>query len=445
MGQSALQQPASDALALALAEATDTFAQRNSASAEQFERASLSMPGGNTRTVLFYKPFPVTMVRGEGCTLWDMDGHRYDDFLGEYTAGLYGHSDECILQAIKKAMDDGLSLSGHNRLESELAAEICNRIPSIDLVRFTNSGTEANLMAIALAKVATGRSKILVFDGAYHGSAISFFGGVSSPINVPHDFIICPYNDPEAATALVRKHGPDLAAVLVEPMLGAGGCIPGDVEFLGALRHATDAVGALLIFDEVMTSRLAFGGRQSQLKILPDITVIGKYFGGGLSFGAYGGRPDLLERFDPRRPSSLSHPGTFNNNTLTMAAGLAGLRERLDREAVSRFNDRGGGLRDDLNAILRKAEFPMSLTGLGSVMNVHGTKAEIRNAGDLRGQNERLKELFFFDMLEEGIYLARRGLIALSLPIGDAETERLKSAVTRFVERRRPLLAQLNS
>lgn len=397
------------------------------------------MPGGNTRTVLFYEPFPVTLVRGQGCTLWDADGHRYDDFLGEYTAGLYGHSDEFVLEAVKEAMSDGLSLSGHNRLESELAAELCNRIPSFDLVRFTNSGTEANLMAIALAKVATCRAKILVFEGAYHGSALGFLGGVSSPINVPHEFIICPYNDPQAASALVKEHGADLAAVLVEPMLGAAGCIPADVEFLGVLRQSTDAVGALLIFDEVMTSRLAFGGRQSQLGIRPDITVIGKYFGGGLSFGAFGGRADLLERFDPRREGSLSHPGTFNNNTLTMAAGLAGLRKSLGPEAVRQVNDRGSTLRDDLNAILREAEFPMSVTGLGSVMNIHGTEAEIRNVRDLKGQNEMLKDLFFFDMLEQGIYLARRGLIALSLPIAAAEIERFKSAFTGFIERRLPL------
>lgn len=444
MGQSALQQTANDPLALALVSATDAFARRNPASAEQFARAGRSMPGGNTRTVLFYSPFPVTMVRGQGCSLWDMDGHRYDDFLGEYTAGLYGHSDECILEAIKDAMEDGLSLSGHNRLEAELAAEICDRIPSIDLVRFTNSGTEANLMAIALAKVATRRSQILVFAGAYHGSTLSFSGGVSSPINVPHDFIVCPYNDPEAATALIKKHEADLAAVLVEPMLGAGGCIPGDVEFLGALRHATEAAGALLVFDEVMTSRLAFGGRQSQLNILPDMTVIGKYFGGGLSFGAFGGRFDLLERFDPRRPGSLSHPGTFNNNTLSMAAGLAGLRTRLDREAVTRLNDRGDRLRDDLNSALGKAGFPMSVTGLGSVMNVHAIPVKIRNTADLKGEDDRLKQLFFFDMLEEGIYLARRGLIALSLPIGDDETTRLKRAFTRFIERRLPLLSLNN-
>lgn len=437
---SVVQRNANDPLAVAIAKAIESFSRRNPASAEQLQKASHVMPGGNTRTVLFYAPFPIAMARGQGARLWDLDGHRYDDFLGEYTAGLYGHSDEMIVEAIQSALKDGLSLSGHNRLEAELAGEICNRIPSIDLVRFTNSGTEANLMAIALAKVATGRSKILVFDGAYHGSAISFSGGTSSPINVPHDFIVSRYNDTAATVKLINKHSSELAAVLVEPMLGAGGCIPGDPDFLRALREATQGTGALLMFDEVMTSRLAFGGRQSLLDIKPDITVIGKYFGGGLSFGAFGGRADIMTRFDPRQPGALFHPGTFNNNTLTMAAGVAGLRGRLSRQALVDLNDRGDRLRNDLNITFAEASFPMSLTGLGSVMNVHAKTATIRYTGDLVGQNEELKRLFFLDMLEEGIYLAHRGLIALSLPIGDEETAHLIAAVKRFIDRRKPLL-----
>ncbi len=427
-------------LALAVEEAAQAFARRNPASAAQFSKASNVMPGGNTRSVLFYAPFPLAMERGDKATLWDLDGHRYDDFLAEYTAGIYGHSDDLILDAIRRALNDGLNLSGHNRLEAELAFEICNRIPSIELVRFTNSGTEANLMAIALSKVVTGRSKILVFDGAYHGSALSFTGGASSPINVPHDFIISCYNDGEASIELIRKHQADLAAVLVEPMLGAGGCVPGDPEFLWTLRRLTEEVGALLIFDEVMTSRLAFGGRQSSLGIKPDLTVIGKYFGGGLSFGAFGGRADIMGRFDPSRSGALSHPGTFNNNTLTMAAGLAGLRGRLSQQALTALNERGDTLRNELNAAFCAASFPMNVTGVGSLMNVHAISVTVRNADDLVGQDENLKRLFFFDMLEEGIYLARRGLIALSLPIGNVEAGRLMAAVKRFIDRRKKLL-----
>jgi glutamate-1-semialdehyde 2,1-aminomutase len=339
-----LRRPSEEtALAWALDEARAAFADRNPESRAQFARAAAVMPGGNTRTVLFYDPFPLTIVRGEGCRLFDADGHVYVDLLGEFTAGIYGHSHPVIRRAIETALAGGINLSGHNKLEAELAAIICGRIPSVDRLRFTNSGTEANMMAIALAKAATGRGKILVFDGGYHGSTISFAGG-ASPINLPHDFIVADYNDVEGARRLIRTHGRDLAAVLVEPMLGAGGCIPGTLEFIACLREESLRVDALLIFDEVMTSRLSGGGRQAQIGISPDLTVLGKYLGGGMSFGAFGGRADLMDLFDPRRGRVLPHPGTFNNNVMTMAAGIAGLTRIYTPEIADQLSARGDAI-----------------------------------------------------------------------------------------------------
>jgi glutamate-1-semialdehyde 2,1-aminomutase len=401
----------------------------------QLERAAEFMPGGNTRSVLFYPPYPLTMAKGDGCYLWDVDGHRYADFLGEFTAGIYGHSDPNIRAALEEALSNGINLSAHNVLESQLAEILCERLPSLESVRFTNSGTEANLMAIALAKVATRRPKILVFEGAYHGSAISFLGG-SSQINVPHEFIIAPYNDPDAARDLIALHGRDLAAVLVEPMLGAGGCIPGDEEFLKALREKTEEMGVLLIFDEVMTSRLSYGGRQEQLGILPDLTVIGKYFGGGLSFGAFGGKKELMQAFDPRRPDCLSHPGTFNNNVLTMAAGIAGLTHLYTRQAASDLNAKGERLRRQVNDLFHQHRAPLHFTGLGSVMNVHPAKEPINRPGDVAGRDRRLRELYFFDLLSDGIYIAYRGLVALTLPIDEIELAQFLRATERFLARR---------
>ena len=240
------------------------YRERNPASERQLAQAATVMPGGNTRSVLFHAPFPLTMVRGEGARLWDADGHRYLDALGEFTAGLYGHSNAAIRQAIVDALADGVSLSSHNRREVALAAEIQRRFPSMALMRFTNSGTEASLLALATAKAFTARPKIMVFDGAYHGGLLSFGRG-GSPINVPHEYVVAPYNDLAAAEALVREHGPALAAIIVEPMLGAGGCIPGEPAFLHGLRALASGCGALLVFDEVQTSRLSIGGRQAQL------------------------------------------------------------------------------------------------------------------------------------------------------------------------------------
>ena len=238
------------------------------------------MPGGNTRTILYFDPFPLCMLRGEGCHLFDADGHRYVDLLGEYTAGIFGHSHPVIRAAIVDALNGGISLSAHNAAENRLANLIRERYASMELVRFTNSGTEANLMAIATAIAFTGRRRILVFAGAYHGSVLKF-GGAPSPINVPHDFLIAPYNDIETARTLLREHAGELAAVLVEPMLGSAGCIPGDPPFLSMLADESRAAGALLIFDEIQTSRLSAGGRQALLGIRPDLTTLGKYHGGG--------------------------------------------------------------------------------------------------------------------------------------------------------------------
>ena len=312
------------------------------------------------------------------------------------------------------------------------------------LLRFTNSGTEANLMALAAATAHTGRRKVLVFNGAYHGGVLSFGGG-GSPVNVPHDFVVAPYNDLAAVRALVQAHGPQLAAILVEPMLGAGGCIPAEPAFLHGLRALADACGALLILDEVMTSRLSGGGRQALLNLKPDLTTLGKYFGGGLSFGAFGGRADVMSRFDPRRADALAHAGTFNNNALTMTAGLAGLTQVLTPAALDALNQRGERLRERLNGVFTYHIVGLQFTGLGSVMQLHATDRPLRSAADLAGADDRIKALLFFDLLERGIFLARRGLVALSLPFGENHADEFVSALDAVVAARRTLLPAAES
>ncbi|HEY9094978.1 MAG TPA: aminotransferase class III-fold pyridoxal phosphate-dependent enzyme [Hydrogenophaga sp.] len=415
--------------------ARERYRKNNPASERQLTQAAAVMPGGNTRTVLFHAPFPLTMVRGEGAHLWDADGHCYLDALGEFTAGLFGHSNAAIRQAIVQALDKGLSLSSHNQREVALALEIQRRFPRMQLMRFTNSGTEASLLALATAQVFTGRRKVLVFDGAYHGGLLSFGRGGSS-LNAPHDYLVAPYNDLPAVEALVREHGPSLAAIMVEPMLGAGGCIPGDPVFLQGLRDLSERCGALLVFDEVQTSRLSFGGRQAQLGIAPDLTVIGKYFGGGLSFGAFGGRVECMQRFDPRQPDALAHAGTFNNNVLSMAAGLAGLQQVLTAQALSALNQRGERLRERLNAVFEAQGVAAQFTGLGSIMNLHGMRGPVRCAADLAPSNGLMKELLYFDLLERGVYMAQRGLVALSLPFDEAACDTMVAAVEDAVRAR---------
>jgi glutamate-1-semialdehyde 2,1-aminomutase len=422
----------------ALNEAKEAYVTGAPGSLARYVEATTVMPGGNTRTVLHYAPFPLAMARAEGCRMWDVDGREYVDFLGEYTAGLYGHSHPVIRAALDRALDSGISLGASNMIEARFARVICERF-GLGRVRFTNSGTEANLLAISAGRIFTRRKKVLVFNGGYHGAVFGFATG-GSPINVPFDYVLAGYNDIAGTRQLIAEHAADLALVILEPMIGSGGCIAASEEFLHMLRRETTRVGALLILDEVMTSRLAPGGLQSVVGLKPDLTTLGKYIGGGMSFGAFGGRAEIMDLFDPRRADALPHAGTFNNNVLTMAAGLAGLTDVYTPEAAVALNARGETLRERLNSVCRAGDASMQFTGIGSMMAVHMMRGPITSPGVAVSADPKLKELFFFDMLAHGIWLARRGMMTVSLPIGDAECDMLVAAVEEFISVRRSLL-----
>ena len=414
-----------------LTDAEARYAAANPESLRLHRQRLRFMPGGNTRTTIHQPPFPLTIVRGEGARLTDADGHEYVDFLGEYTAGLYGHSNEIIVDAIRNALADGIGLGAPNRYEAVLAEAICTRFPSIELVRFCNSGTEANLLALTLARAITGRDGVLVFAGAYHGGILLFSHG-ASPLNPPFEWVIGEYNNASEGARLVAEHAERLAAVIVEPLQGAAGVIPGDPAFLRTLREATAEHDVLLVLDEVMTSRLSLGGMQQLLGIEPDLTTLAKFVGGGLSFGAFGGRSDLMSRFDPSRPDALQHGGTFNNDVLTMAAGAAGLTKILTDEEIGRLNDLGDRLRDRLNAFAAEHEVEFCATGYGSLVGLHFTHGPVRNEDDLPESGE-LRGLLHLHMLERGYSYGRRGFIALSLPLRETDVDGFAAAVEEFL------------
>jgi glutamate-1-semialdehyde 2,1-aminomutase len=435
--------PRNSDLEAAVLEARERYAAARPRSAALHEEARQVMAGGNTRSTLLWSPFPITMVRGEGCHLWDADGREYLDLLGEYTAGLFGHSERRILDAVKAAFDRGVGFGAMGVDEARFAALVCARFPSIERVRFTNSGTEANLMALTAARAFTGRDAVMVMRGGYHGGVLTFgltASGEPSRVNAPFPVTLADYNDPEGTAAAIRAAGETLAAVILEPMLGSGGCIPATQAFLEAVRAATRETGAVLIFDEVMTSRHGFGGLQARTGVTPDMTTLGKYLAGGMNVGAFGGREDVMAVFDGHRPGALGHAGTFNNNVWTMAAGRVALGEIFDAAAAEGLYARGEALRDRLNALCSREGTPMCFTGRGSMLCVHFRPAPAR-AYLPSAAEERLRELFFFDMLEAGIYLARRGMMALSLPVGDREADRLAEAVGEFLAVRGPLLS----
>jgi len=427
-------------LDVALAEAREAYVAARPKSAAAYERARQVMPGGNTRSTLYYSPFPTAMERGEGCFLHDIDGHDYLDLCGEYTAGLFGHSEARIIKAIEGAIGRGLNLAAAGEREAVFAGILCARFPSVELVRFANSGTEANLLALSAARAFTGREGLLAMNGGYHGGMLTFAGG-GSAVNAPFPVTLAPYNDIEATRALIRAHKDELACILLEPMMGSGGCIPASREFLLMLREEASAHGIILTFDEVMTSRHSSGGLQKLHGITPDLTTLGKYVAGGMSFGAFGGRADIMSVYDPAHPKALPHGGTFNNNVLSMAAGIVAMGEIFDEAAAEALRARGEALRGALNAVCERHRVAMQFTGIGSMIQPHFRRGEVLRPYAMNPVEEGLRELFFLDLMAAGVYIARRGMVALSLPVGQAECDRYVAAVDVFCATRRPLLA----
>jgi glutamate-1-semialdehyde 2,1-aminomutase len=416
-------------LEVQLASAHERYAAKRPHSSALFDQACRVLPGGSTRSVLDFRPFSFRVARAEGSRLVDVDGLEYIDFLGDYSAGLLGHNPDPVAAAVRAALDRGWSFGATHVDEIRLAELVCRRFPSIDQVRFTNSGTEANLMALQLARHCTGRDRVAVFDGAYHGGLL-YFGHGGEALQAPFDFVRLPYNDIDGVRAAVDE---SVAALLVEPMMGAAGCIPAEPGFLAGLREICDRTGALLIFDEVMTSRMSAGGVQLRSGVHPDLTTLGKYLAGGMTFGAFGGRADLMAAFDPHRGGELTHGGTFNNNVVTMAGGVAALSELLTADALDSLFVRGENLRAMVADVFERSSLPLTVTGMGSMFTIHTVAAPVRSPADLDGTDHVLKELLFHHLVERGIFLAARGFVAMSLAITDDDCDRFVDALADSV------------
>ncbi|MDJ0362548.1 aspartate aminotransferase family protein [Rhodococcus sp. H29-C3] len=421
----------------------ETYQQRTPLSRRHFDAASLAIPGGVTRSLNAWPPYPTYIDAGDGKHLRDLDGNRYRDFLGNYTALPLGNTNEAVRTAVTDQLRTGSVYSFSGDLEARLAAMIVGRIAGMERVRFTGSGTEAVMFALRLARAATGRPKIVKAEGGYHGTVddvmvsnrppADLAGPRDRPNSVPemrgipesrvHDTVIVPFNDPEATEAILRQHHTELAAIIVEPMLGVGGMIPATAGYLQRLRSICDELGILLIFDEVITLRLAVGGAQSFYGVTPDLTTMGKVIGGGLPIGAYGGRADLMALLEPGRGTDvydarsggpvLYQGGTFTGNALSLAAGIAALTQ-LDHPALTALNAHGDHLRDTLNNRLRGARHQACVTGRGSLFNVHIGPTTVDTFRDTRSVNASGQHDFFLGMLNRGFVLAARGMGCIS-------------------------------
>lgn len=440
---------------MTLEHAINDYRAKTPRSRELFEEALRVMPGGNSRSTTFFDPYPFYIVRGEGSRIWDADGHERLDFNGNYTSLVLGHAHPAVVRAIQDAASRGMSFPGPSEHEIRLAESLTRRIPSMDVVRFANSGTEATMNAIRVARAFTGRDKIAKFEGAYHGThdwvlvSVSHDPGMGGsrkrpkpvpwsagvPATVLKHVVVLPWNDLDACLKILDKHARDLAAVIVDPLLANAGMIPTRPGFLERLREATARLGIVLIFDEVISFRVAPGGAQERFGIAPDLTTLGKIIGGGLAVGAFGGRADIMNYYDPRGGGArISHGGTFNANPLTMAGGVATM-EALTPEAYARLDALGDRLRDGVARLMRRLRYPGQVTGLGSLFWIHHTRRRLTDFRSALPADPRAPARVFMEMLNEGFLMSQRGLGACSLPMDDADVDRFVEALGRALER----------
>lgn len=421
---------------------------RRTRSAALLRRARRRIPGGVNSPVRAYRAVggaPPFVASGRGAYVVDEDGNRYVDYVGSWGPLILGHAHPAVLRAVRAAAAKGTSFGAPTRLEVELAERVCEAMPAVEMVRFVSSGTEATMSALRLARAATGRTRVLKFDGCYHGhvdallvaagSGVATLGIAGSP-GVPDAFVEltvqAPYNDVAAARAAFERHGREIACVLVEPVAGNMGCVPPQPGFLEGLRALCDRHGALLVFDEVMTGfRVAYGGAQARYGVRPDLTCLGKVVGGGLPAAAYGGRRDLMSQVAPAGP--VYQAGTLAGNPLAMAAGLATLERLRARGTYEALEARSRRLADGLAALAAEAGVELSTAAVGGMFGFFFHPGPVRSFEEAKKASQPRFRRFFAAMLEGGVYLAPSAFEAgfVSLAHGPRELDATLAAARR--------------
>jgi glutamate-1-semialdehyde 2,1-aminomutase len=393
----------------------------NVRSAEWFRRAVEVTPGGVSSPVRAFRAVggqPFFVARGEGCRLWDVDGNAYIDYVLSWGPLIFGHARREIVEAVREAALHGTSFGAPTSAEVELAELVRQFVPSMEMLRFVNSGTEATMSAVRLARAFTGRDLILKFEGCYHGHGDSFLvraGSGVATLGLPNSpgvpaalsqlTLTAPFNDLEAVREVFRIHGERVAAVILEPVVGNAGCIPPTNGYLPGLRALADEHGSLLIFDEVMTGfRVAPGGAQERFGVRADLTTLGKVIGGGLPVGAYGGRRDIMQQVAPAGP--VYQAGTLSGNPLAMAAGLAQLRLLRETDPYDLLEQRTARLVRGLLAAADTHGVPASGGNLGSMWGVFFTEGPVRSFADAAAADIDLFRRFYHGCLQQGIFFA---------------------------------------
>jgi glutamate-1-semialdehyde 2,1-aminomutase len=425
---------------------TEKYRENSPTSAQAFERARKVLPGG-VKGAYYFDPYPLTVSHGDGCCLYDVDGRRYVDFNNHHTAQILGHNHPAVRKAIEEQVSRGVALSAPTGVETELAEEMCSRVSSLERVRFCNSGTEATLHAIRLARGFSKRTKIAKFEGGYHGShdlvevsvsppldqagpenapnSVSTAGGASP--NAANEVVVLPYNDEDAVERLIAKHRNEVACVIFDPRAGI---LPLRASFVHFIRDLTRSSDMLLIFDEIVGFRAGPGGLQQQFGIEPDLTTYGKIIGGGFPVGAFGGRADLMDLFDTSGgPTGFFQSGTFSGHPVAMSAGLATLKQ-LTPEVFQKLDLLGDRLRTGIDRVFDEKGIKAQAVGTGSLFSIHFTDEEMTNYRSLVETDKGKAKELFLNLLNKGQYLTP-GLImcACSAAMEESHVDGLVDAV----------------
>lgn len=390
------------------------------------------MPGGDTRTATFFLPFPNFIKYGDGAYMYDEDGFKLLDFQNNYTSLIHGHAHPETVEAVREQIAKGSAYTAPFEKQIELSAILTQRFPSVDMIRYTNSGTEANMHALRIARAYTGKAKIIKTEGGYHGTTDVFEASVDPNIkkagtldqikvipesrgvseNALKDVLVVPFNDIERTRKMIEEHHRETACIIIEPIMGSAGQITPDLEYLKFLREITEQYHIVLIFDEVVTGRLSLGGAQKFYGVTPDLTTMGKIIGGGTPVGAFGGKQEIMQMYDPRE-KKMYHSGTFNGNAVTMAAGLATMKA-YNQEAVDYVNGLGTLFKEGVLKIYDKLGLNMKISGAGSIYNILFTDKEVKNYRDVASAHEELNKVLYMSLLTKGIFDAERGMFCMS-------------------------------
>ncbi len=437
------------------------FRERTKRSRHHDNNAKKYLPGGDTRTTTYFEPYPVYMHKGRACFIYDVDGNRYLDFVNNYTSLIHGHAHPQTVEAAQNQLERGSILGAAAEIQYVHAKRLIQRMPFLETVRYCNSGTEATLFAIRAARAFSGKDGIIKMDGGYHGShdiaevnlnpdikadslpGINVDPGVAT--SQLADVHVAPFNDLEALEAVLKTKAKEVAAIILEPMMGAGGMIPPLPNYLNGVRELADRYHVLLIFDEVLTFRLSVGGLQQVESVRPDLTALGKIIGGGFPVGAFGGRKDIMALFDPTRTNALMHGGTFNGCNITLTAGLATL-EAYGQAEAERLNSLGDRLKSGFSRVLKKHGINGCLSGIGSLNQVHLTPSPPLNAKEAAICRSRFSEIFrllHLELMNRGIYSApARSMFILSTPMMEAEIDHAIEVFQETVELLKPYIAR---